>query len=60
SLGFDPKDCIAVEDAINGVKAAHAAGMKCIAVTTSFTADELKLYNPEYIINDISEVLDIL
>jgi HAD superfamily hydrolase (TIGR01509 family) len=60
SLGLEPKDCVAIEDAINGVKAAHEAGMKCIAVTTSFSADELKRYNPEYIINDISGVLDIL
>ncbi|HEY8424376.1 MAG TPA: HAD family phosphatase [Clostridia bacterium] len=60
NLGLDPQECIAVEDAINGVKAAHAAGMKCIAVTTSFSQDELKQYNPEYIINDIAEVLEIL
>ncbi|HEY8443693.1 MAG TPA: HAD family phosphatase [Clostridia bacterium] len=59
-LGLEPKDCIAVEDAINGIKAAHAAGMKCIAVSTSFTKDELKEHNPEYIISDISEVLDII
>ncbi|HHW89723.1 MAG TPA: HAD family phosphatase [Clostridiales bacterium] len=60
SLGLDPSACVAVEDAINGIKAAHAAGMKSIAVTTSFSERELKEHNPEYIINDIAEVLNIL
>ncbi len=60
SLGLEPSVCVAVEDAINGIKAARAAGMKCIAITTSFKEEELKQYNPEYIINDIAEVLNIL
>lgn len=59
-LGLEPQQCIAVEDAINGVKAAHAAGMKCIAVTSSFSYEELKNYNPDYIVNDIQEVLKII
>lgn len=29
-LGLEPKDCIVIEDSSNGVKAAKAAGMKCI------------------------------
>ncbi|MSQ14821.1 MAG: hexitol phosphatase HxpB [Dehalococcoidia bacterium] len=31
-LGVDPTNCIALEDSVNGVLAAKAAGMKCIAV----------------------------
>ena len=31
-LGVDPKDCTVVEDSENGVKAAKAAGMRCIAL----------------------------
>lgn len=34
-LGAKPKDCIVVEDARNGVQAAKAAGMKCIAYAGS-------------------------
>jgi len=30
-LGVKPSDCIVIEDAENGVRAAHSAGMKCIA-----------------------------
>jgi HAD superfamily hydrolase (TIGR01509 family) len=31
-LGVKPEDCIAIEDSINGVKSAKAAGMFCIAI----------------------------
>ncbi len=31
-LGVEPWECIAIEDSINGVKSAKAAGMFCIAV----------------------------
>jgi HAD superfamily hydrolase (TIGR01509 family) len=31
-LGADPADCVVVEDAAPGAVAAHAAGMRCIAV----------------------------
>ena len=31
-LGVDPKDCVAIEDSTNGIKAAVAAGMRTIAV----------------------------
>lgn len=30
-LGVDPTDCLVVEDSFNGIKAAKAAGMRCIA-----------------------------
>ncbi len=32
AIGRDPADCIAVEDSVNGVRAAHAAGMMTIMV----------------------------
>jgi HAD superfamily hydrolase (TIGR01509 family) len=31
-LGVDPKDCVAIEDSANGIRAAVAAGMRTIAV----------------------------
>lgn len=32
SLGLNPAECIAVEDSFNGIKSAHAAGMKCCMI----------------------------
>ena len=41
ALGFAPARCIVVEDAPAGVDAARRGGMRCIAVATTHTADEL-------------------
>ena len=40
-LGAPPGHCLVVEDAVNGVTAAKAAGARCLALTTSFSEDEL-------------------
>lgn len=40
-LGVAPAECVVIEDAVNGVQAAKAAGMRCIAVAQSFPADRL-------------------
>jgi HAD superfamily hydrolase (TIGR01509 family) len=42
-IGINPKECLVVEDAVNGVQAAKAAGAKCLALTTSFPKSEFKL-----------------
>lgn len=42
ALGIPPADCIVIEDAPSGVKAASAAGMRCLAVTTTHSKEELK------------------
>ena len=41
-LGVPPAQCVVVEDAVNGVQAARAAGMPCVAVAQSFSADLLR------------------
>ena len=40
-LGFDPVDCLVIEDAPAGIQSAHAGGMKAIGVTSTFPASEL-------------------
>ncbi len=40
-LGCPPSACTVIEDAVNGVAAAKAAGMRCIAVAQTFPADRL-------------------
>jgi beta-phosphoglucomutase len=41
-MGVEPADCLVCEDAVNGIKAARAAGMKCLGITTSFSVEELQ------------------
>ncbi|MEO5888350.1 MAG: HAD-IA family hydrolase [Anaerolineales bacterium] len=54
-LGVNPKECVVVEDAVNGVQAAQAAGMRCIAVAHTFPADRLR--EADLIREKISQVL---
>jgi len=56
-IGVEPKNCLVVEDAINGVQAAKAAGMYCLALTTNFKAEQLKDAN--WICKDLSEALTL-
>lgn len=40
-LGVAPAQCTVVEDAVNGIAAAKAAGMRCVAVASTFQAEQL-------------------
>jgi HAD superfamily hydrolase (TIGR01509 family) len=37
-LGVAPAECTVIEDAVNGIAAAKAAGMRCVAVASTFPA----------------------
>jgi beta-phosphoglucomutase len=52
-LGLHPQDCLVIEDAPSGVKAARAAGCKCLALLTTFTREDLK--GADIILKDLSE-----
>jgi beta-phosphoglucomutase len=41
-IGLKPGECLVIEDALSGIKAAKAAGCRCLAVTSSFGRDSLK------------------
>ena len=53
-LQVKPFECLVVEDAVNGVESARAAGAKCLAVTTSFSESELSA--ADWIVKKLTEV----
>ncbi len=40
-LRLAPADCVVIEDAVNGIQAAKAAGMRCVAVAQTFPSEQL-------------------
>jgi len=40
-MGISPSECVVVEDSVHGIEAAHRAGMKCIAITTTNSRDKI-------------------
>jgi beta-phosphoglucomutase family hydrolase len=53
-LYVDPTQCIVIEDAVNGVAAAKAAGMKCIAITS--THEDVALIAADLVVDNYSEL----
>jgi HAD superfamily hydrolase (TIGR01509 family) len=51
-IGVDIKNCLVVEDAVNGVEAAKTAGAYCLGLTTSFSAEELS--QADWVATDLS------
>ncbi len=49
-----PSSCLAIEDAPHGVDAAHAAGIKCLALTHSRPAEELR--HADWVYHEFAEV----
>jgi beta-phosphoglucomutase-like phosphatase (HAD superfamily) len=41
-LGVDPATCAVFEDSYVGIEAAKRAGMKCIAIASTFSAEDLR------------------
>ncbi len=54
-IGVSPEQCVVIEDATVGIDAAHAAGMKCIAIlSTGHGEDELK--DAEILVHSLEEI----
>ncbi len=58
-LHLDPSDCVVVEDSVNGVQAAKAAGMACIAFFNPNSGKQ-DLSQADHIVNSISAVIDYI
>ncbi|HEX7184989.1 MAG TPA: hexitol phosphatase HxpB [Thermoanaerobaculia bacterium] len=54
-LGIDPAACVALEDSPNGVLAAKAAGMKCIAIPEPVLRNDPRLARADAILGSLLE-----
>lgn len=57
-LGLHPTECVVIEDAVNGVQAAKAAGAFCIGITSSFSTEILQNEGADLVVNDLSELME--
>lgn len=56
--GVDPRNCLVFEDAVSGVQAAKAGGMRCVAITTSFDRQTLLDAGADAVVDALPEALD--
>jgi sugar-phosphatase len=59
-LASVPAECLVIEDSINGVCAAQAAGCVVVAITTSFPRAELLAVAPNFVVNSFAELSALL
>jgi mannitol-1-/sugar-/sorbitol-6-phosphatase len=53
-LGMDPRDCLVIEDAPAGISAAHGAGMKVIALLSTYPKSSLS--GADAIVHRLAEI----
>ncbi len=59
-LEVDRKDAILVGDTDKDILAGKNAGIKTVGVTYGWIGEEIKKSQPDFVIDDIEELLDIL
>jgi len=58
-LGLSPSVCVVIEDSFVGIEAAKRAGMKCVAVASTFPAPELRARTQADLVIQSLEELDL-
>jgi beta-phosphoglucomutase len=53
-LDLDPQRCVAIEDSKWGLESAQGAGLRCVGVTNSYSADELG--NAELVVGGLADL----
>jgi beta-phosphoglucomutase family hydrolase len=58
-LGLPPADCAVIEDSFVGIEAAKRAGMKCVAIASTFPASELRAHTQADLVIQTLEALNL-
>ena len=56
AVGVAPSEALVFEDAVNGIQAAHSAGMRVVAITGTNPRDVLVSAGAEFVIDSFSEL----
>jgi HAD superfamily hydrolase (TIGR01509 family) len=56
NLALRPDECMVIEDAVNGVGSGKAAGCFVVGITTSFTAQALKLAGADLVVPNFADL----
>lgn len=59
-LGLEPEDCIGLEDSINGIKSAYAAGLKAVMIPDLIEPTEEIMPMIFALCKDLSQVIDLI
>lgn len=59
-LGVPPRQCVAIEDSVNGVIAAKAAGMKCIAIPEANARNDRRFGVADVVLPSLAAVTEEL
>lgn len=59
-LGIPTHECLVIEDSLNGIRSAKAAGCKVVAITTSFPSQTLRQESPDIIVESFVKLSDHL
>lgn len=59
-INFDPRNCLVIEDAINGIESAKAAGMQVVGFVGTHTKEELEAANADLVIEKFKDFTSLL
>ncbi len=59
-LGLGPEDCWVIEDSMNGLRAAKAAGCFAVGITTTFDSETLRQVGADVVVHSFAELRTLL